>query len=326
MIGTQMTLLGLTLLLAGSPEPPAIASGEFRGWFEAASRGSLRVPVPVRERARGFQYVFIGGFRAERMPGYFAQNAKELRALGVPRGSIHFLYPSSHRTVDENCDAVRDAFFRIADEAPGRLVVIAHSRGACDAMAFALAHPEFVRDRVAALFLVQGTFGGSGLADYILGDGEPMDRRMPPLHRALAHLLARFERFLLHRGRHGGLEGLTREASRDYWRRALEEHSEALPIVGPKVFYVESEVRPSRLRLFQKATAWYLRTYYGANDGVVARGDQALPGLGTSLGVFDAGHADLTRKFPASRAGRRSRQALIRSIVMAVGRSGRVER
>ena len=55
---------------------------------------------------------------------------------------------------------------------------------------------------------------------------------------------------------------------------------------------------------------------------MVALGDQTLPGLGTSLGVLDAGHADLTRRFPATRARRGTRQALIRSILMAVGHSG----
>jgi hypothetical protein len=38
--------------------------------------------------------------------------------------------------------------------------------------------------------------------------------------------------------------------------------------------------------------------------------------------VLEAGHADLTRRAPASRAGRRSRRALIQAILMAVGRWG----
>jgi pimeloyl-ACP methyl ester carboxylesterase len=322
MIGPVSALLGITLLLGGPTEAPPIAPGEFRGWFEAASRGRLRIPEPVEREVRGLRYVFVGGFGNERMPGYFAQNARELRAQGVPRRSIHFLYPSSRRTVEENRDSVRDEFLRIAAAGPGRLVVIAHSRGACDALAFALHEPRFVRDRVAALFLVQGPFGGTGLADYVLGEGTAMDRRMPPGHRLLALVLGRREKALVGRGRHAGLAGLTREASRSYWRRALREHADAIAVVGPKVYYIESQARPSRLRLFLRSMAWYLGTYYGPNDGVVALGDQTLPGLGTSLGVLDAGHADLTRRFPATRARSGTRRALIRSILMAVGHSG----
>ncbi len=188
-------------------------------------------------------------------------------------------------------------------------------------MAFALHEPEFVRDHIEALFLIQGPFGGSGLADYVLGEGEEIDEQMPPGHRMLARWIGAFERYLLGRGKHAGLAGLTREASRSYWELAMETHSDAIPVVGPKVFYVEANAHPSRLALLMRSMAWYLGSYYGPNDGVVALGDQTVPGLGTSLGVLEAGHADLTRRYPASNAGRRSRRALIRSIVMAVGQT-----
>ena len=85
--------------------------------------------------------------------------------------------------------------------------------------------------------------------------------------------------------------------------------------------YVEANAEPSHLGLFMRAMASYLGAYYGPNDGVVAVEDQTIPGLGTSLGILDAGHADLTRRFPSARMGRGPRRALIRSIVMAVGRS-----
>jgi pimeloyl-ACP methyl ester carboxylesterase len=322
MFGLDAAFLGVALMLGGPSGGPRGCAAEFRGWFEAAVGGRLALPEPVARRARRFRYVFVGGYRTGPMPGYFAQNAAELRANGVPRRRIHFLFPSSRHGVEENRAAVREELIRIADEGPERLVVIAHSRGACDALAFALHEPQLVRDRVEALFLVQGAFGGTGLADYVLGTGEPMDGSMPPGHRRLAAVLATIERFLLNRGEHGGLAGLSREASRAYWRRVLEEHAEAIPVVGPKVYFVESRARPSRLAWFQRAMSWYLGAYYGPNDGVVAVDDQSLRGLGTRLGVLEAGHADLTRRAPASRAGRRSRRALIQAILMAVGRWG----
>jgi pimeloyl-ACP methyl ester carboxylesterase len=321
MMGLDAAFLGVALLLGGTAEPPSVTADEFQGWFEAASRGDLRIPGPVARRAKHFRYVFVGGFRMGRTPGYFTQNAEELRALGVPRRAIHFLYPDSYKTVEENRQTVRDEILRIAGDRPERLVIIAHSRGACDALTFALHEPEFVRDRVEALFLIQGPFGGTGLADYVLGEGEAMDERMSAGHRFLAQKIGAFVRYLFNHGKHGGLTGLTREASRAYWSLALEAHDDAIPIVGPKVFYVEANVHPSRLGLFMRAMASYLGAYYGPNDGVVAVEDQTIPGLGTSLGVVEAGHADLTRRFPSAHAGRRSRRALIRSIVMAVGRS-----
>ena len=81
-----------------------------------------------------------------------------------------------------------------------------------------------------------------------------------------------------------------------------------------------SRTEVSRLRLFQQAIAWYL-SYLGPNDGLVALDDQNVPGLGTVLAVLDAGHRDLTNRFPAARQNPRLRKALIDAIVMAVGGS-----
>ena len=242
MLGLHEALLGVALLSWGGTVPePSVTACKFQGWFESASRGELRVPRPVARRARGFQYVFVGGFRVGRMPGYFAQNVDELRALRVPRRSIHIIHPSSERTVEENCSEFREEMHRIAEESSERLVVIAHSRGACDALAFALNEPQFVQDRVEALFLVQGAFGGTGLADYVVGDGEPMDGQMPRVHRWVARSIGALERLLLKRGRHGGLVGMTREASRAYWTDLVETHADAVPLVGPKVYYIAFE-------------------------------------------------------------------------------------
>jgi pimeloyl-ACP methyl ester carboxylesterase len=298
-----------------------VTSEDFQGWFDAASRGELAIPKPTARNAKGFQYVFIGGFRVGRMPGYFAQNARALRSLGVPRRSIHFVFPSSDRTVEENGDEVREKLRGIAARGGKRLVIIAHSRGACDALAFALNEPEFVSDHVEALFLVQGAFGGTGLAEYVLGEGEPIDGEMPRSHRWLARAIGVFQRFVFRRGHHDGLVGLTRDASRAYWDDLLKTHEAAIRLVGPRVFFIESCARPKDLSIFQRAMAWYLQTYYGPNDGVVAVVDQTLPGIGTSLGVLHAGHADLTRRAPAARSKQRLRRALIQSIVMTIDRS-----
>ena len=112
---------------------------------------------------------------------------------------------------------------------------------------------------------------------------------------------------------------MTQQASADFWEQMLEKHLSAIPIVGPKTFYVTSETTPSQQRLFKRATAWYLQTFCGPNDGVVALEDQSLPVLGTVLAVLDAGHSDLTNRGPATRAPRQLRRALIQGVVMAVG-------
>jgi pimeloyl-ACP methyl ester carboxylesterase len=315
-------LLGISMWLGLAASVPKVGPSEFQEWFGLASRGKLCVPEDVRRVARSYRYVFVGGLGNEHLGGYFSQNTAELRALGVPRQSIHVINPRSSRTVEDNGESVHEQFCKIAATGPERLVVIAHSRGACDALAFALRNPRFVRERVRAVFLVQGPFGGTGLADYVCGEGKPVDGKMPPVHRFLARQIGkRVVKVISERGWDGAVEGLRQEESRDYWERTLREHAAAIPIVGPKVYYVESQADGGKLVWFHKTTGSYLRTYYGPNDGLVALADQRLPGLGTSLGPIDAGHTDLTSRFPLAAAGRRHRKALVQCVVMTVGLS-----
>jgi pimeloyl-ACP methyl ester carboxylesterase len=317
--------LTLYLALHTTPEQAGACSGisaaQFCKWFDSAREGKLRIPAKVSRNARRFQYVFIGGFLSERIFGYFAQNTKELKARSVPKDFVHFISPSSHNSVTENAEAVRDRFEEIADRGPEKLVVIAHSRGACDALAFALENPDFVKDHIEAMFLIQGPFGGSGLADYVVGDGPALDGQMPWRHRLIAYVLGSLEARQLRRGKHGGLPSLTRSASKEYWETALEEHEDAIAIVAPKTYYVTTQTKPARLKLFMQTTASYLGAYFGPNDGIVAIEDQVLPDLGTVLAVLDAGHHDLTNRFLSSRAKKRLQNALVDAIIMAVGQS-----
>ncbi|MHC5537223.1 alpha/beta fold hydrolase [Singulisphaera rosea] len=322
MLGPLSLLLALAPALGAAPEVAKPDLTPFESWFEEGARGNLKIPAAVASAAKTYRYVFVAGFHNERMPGYFARNVKELRAHGVDRRAIHVIAPSSHETFDENFDEVRDKFLDVAKTGPEKLVVIAHSRGACDALAFALRNPDFARDHIHAMFLVQGPFGGSGLADFVTGAGPSMDRSIPWKYRLIAHVLGVVERRSLRRGKLGGLPGLTRDASRDFWRRLLDGHKEAIPVVGPKTYYITSETPAPSLRIFKRAAAWYLRTYVGASDGVVARGDQSLEGFGTVLAVLDAGHTDLTNRFPSSRAAKNYRNALVQCILMTVGQSG----
>lgn len=322
MLGAWSIPLCLSCLGAEpDPDGPRVEPAAFRRWFVAAREGTLPIPAEVERRAQGFRYVFVAGLLNERMPAYFGQNAQELKARGVPRGAIHFIYPSSSKTCEENAEEVRAQFLKIAREGREPLVVIAHSRGACDALAFALADPKFVRDHLHALFLVQGPFGGTGLADYVAGDGPAMDREIPLRFRAVGTLIGRAEKKRLKRGKDGGLTGLTRKASARFWDQILDDHAEAIPIVDKKTFYVTTETSPSHFGLFKRATAWYLQAIAGPNDGLVALEDQSLPELGTVLAVLDAGHTDLTNRFPSAHGARRLRRALIQSILMAVGRA-----
>lgn len=319
MLGTMTTLLAISI--TGLSDAPSLTPDEFRSWFDASMNKKLSISPSISAEAARYRYVFVGGLRGEGMHEEFGSSSRDLRACGVPKRSIHVLFPSSHKTVEQNADTFRSELHKIAEAGPEPLVVIAHSRGACDILVFALKDPSFVQERVRAMFLVQGPFGGSGLADYVMGEGPPVDSQMTRVYRTIARMIGGFERYLMKKGRHGGIADLTRESSRRFWGTAVACHPEAVSMISPKVFYIEAETEPSRLKLLMRSTATYLHLHYGPNDGVVARGDQTVDGVGTSLGVYDAGHSDLTRRSPGSRQGKKTRKAIIDSIVMAVGQS-----
>jgi pimeloyl-ACP methyl ester carboxylesterase len=322
----ETDVFGILSILALCLAPPVqsetaadLTPEQFRAWFDAARRGKLEIPESVRRNACRFRYVFICGLFNDQMPGYFAQNVKELRARGVPRQSIHLVRPDSQRTVAGNYESVRSDLQAIAALGPEPLVLIGHSRGACDALAFALRNPEFVKRHICALFLIQGPFGGTAVADFVAGEGQPMDRRMPAGYRLMGRVIGGFEPRLLEDDTHHAIASLNRKDSESFWKKALLAHRAAVPVVGPKTYYVTSQTNPSHHPIFQRITGWYLGTYYGPNDGLVTLEDQSLQGLGTVLAVLDVGHTDLTRRFPTARPRHRLRAALVDAIIMAVG-------
>ena len=125
--------LTLLPLLLAPPESvatnPVVTPAEFQASFDLALAGKLDIPEKIKDGASHCRYVFVGGFLNEGMSQYFKQNAHELRLLGVPRAAIHYIYPSSHESVEGNAELVRGEFQKIASEGPEKLVVIAHSRG-----------------------------------------------------------------------------------------------------------------------------------------------------------------------------------------------------
>ncbi len=315
----SVVLLGAALLAGVPASADQSPLSNFERWFAAARARGLTIPAVTLERVKNYRFAFVGGYRNERMPGYFSQNMGELRALGIERSRIDLIHPSSSKVWEENAEAVRAGFEAIAAKGPEKLVVIAHSRGACDALAFALANPGFVRDRVEAIYLIQGPFGGSGVAEYVLGRGMPTDRRMWRGQRLVASVMGRLARIAASRSGLGALEGMTREVSKAFWEKVLRRDAEALATIGPRVYFIRSQIHPSRQRIFRRVIAWYQKIYLGPGDGMVELVDQALPGVGTILGTLEAGHADLTHRFPASGAPPQFRRALTRSLLMALG-------
>ena len=283
------------------------------------AQGKLGIPDEVCQNACGYRYVFICGLFHEHMPGYFLQNVKELRARGVPRTSIHLVKPDSQQTVDENCKSVRAELQAIVKQGPERLVLIGHSRGACDALVFALQNPTFVKEHIHPLFLIQGPFGGTAVADYVAGDGTPMDRRMPTGYRFMGQAMGRLESRLLEDDTHDAIASLNRKDSESFWKDALTDPPRGGPGRRPQNLLcnepdrsVASSALPARDGVVPghvlRAERWT-----GRPGGPVA----ARPGHG-SRGSRRRPHGP-DPPLPRGSPKPRLRNALIDAIIMAVG-------
>lgn len=319
----MLTLTMAAALFAAAPAAPprpAIAAHDFEVWYRDACTGRLEVPRPVAARAGSYRYVFVGGYRNESIRGYFRDNIAELVRQGIPADRIEVVDPSSE---DDDATAsahVGERLAAIAGRGPERLVVIGHSRGACLAMAAALADPSLTDRRVAALFLIQGPFGGSEAAAHLVGEGTPMDRRMPPLPRLVAWLAERAIRSGLTGPGRAVVASLVPRRARQSWAGQVADHPEAAAIVGPRTFYITSVSRPARLGPVRRAIGRYLATYHGASDGIILLGDQSIPGVGRVVATVEAGHADLTQRTFRLRRTRKLRTAVADAIVMMMGR------
>src|SRR5690349_10206739 len=108
---------------------------DFVRYFNDHYAGTRAAP-----RARDLHYIFVAGFLNEHILGYFDDNIRELKRLGVPASRISIVRPKSDRTFEENSAELRKDLAAIFRRETDRAVVFAHSRGAVDALAFALAN------------------------------------------------------------------------------------------------------------------------------------------------------------------------------------------
>jgi pimeloyl-ACP methyl ester carboxylesterase len=296
---------------------PQIEPAVFTKWFNRSFGGVLNVPESVRNKALTYGYVFVGGWGNELAPGYFSGNISELKALGVPEDHIHRIFPPSTQGLSQNAEFVRTQITNW--KGPEKLVLIGHSRGGLDALLFALKNPDFTEKRVEAVFLIQAPFKGSGLADYLVGEGIALDERMPSFARKAFYWLGEAERRILRRWTGHGLADLTHQQAKESWEKRLQSHVATSPGLRGKVFYIRSAVEPQKQTPYFWASSWYLSTYYGKNDGLVTLEDQFLSQLGQRLNIVGCGHHDLTGSFPLTFATSNFRKALSRSVFMAVG-------
>ena len=286
--------------LATLPVYGRVDRGDFTRWYEQRLRGPLQVSREQIQKARSFHYVLVKGFLGEVGGGYYADNRNELQAWGVPNSHIDIVSPSSHRSFVDNLPLLTNKFGKhfVGDE---KLVIIAHSRGAVDTLAWALYNAGPIQKYVKDIFLLQGAFGGSGVADYFAGCGHEVDSRMEKYTTLFPILRNIYYGYYLNLWLGTGLGSLRRDNSSRFWRQMLSRFQDQIPLIRDKIHFVTASISdPDRASFILRPTAWYLKTYYGPNDGLVAIDDQAIEEVGNIVLATEGDHADFSSPQPIS--------------------------
>ena len=133
--------------------------------MEEIRNSNQYVTPETREKAKNYRYVLVRGFLNELICKYMEENKQALIEFGVPESQIHYISPPSRESIGHNSHETLEELQALADLGTQPLVLIGHSKGASNIVAFALQQKEFIEQKVKAILPIQGVFGGSGIAD-----------------------------------------------------------------------------------------------------------------------------------------------------------------
>ena len=308
--GMRLFLIALTHVLFGNTNcsaEPGIDKARFEALVQGFSNGQLTPPPAETHRQQKLQYVFVTGFGGEFFPWYFTSQIRELERLGVEKSQIHVLRPDSNGKPLENAAWLEKELAQI----DGSLVLVAHSKGAFESLVFAVQHPEFIEQRVRGLYLIQGAFRGSAIADIL-----ERRRRISAWSR---HTWWERINLLLQilRGRTtygiafpNGLKSLTTESADRVWQDLANQARAAAPRIRDKVYFVtavSSATSPTKREIEHQV---------GETDDVLHLNSQSIPELGKTIALLKTGHVGLVTAALTTK-GTIAPRAFIRSVFTA---------
>lgn len=312
-LGGLLLILGWGLL---TPTYATLTPHEYSENYDQALEKPQRTLNKLRSQdLTQFEFVLVTGFLNETIATNFFDWIAALQLAGVAKDQIHLVNNPSKNSVRTNSRWIHAYTQNLFESSERQIVFIAHSKGAVEVLLAALEAPEDWSERIQALILVQGAFGGSHLADYVNGQAIEPDERLGFFDRAffrageiLADLVGPFVR--------KGLNSMTTTAGRK-WMQELQNlgrHS----ILTDRVHYMISTEEDAQLAKLIRSTGRYISTYYGMNDGVIEYDHQFVPGVGEILVDFEADHLDLVTSYGVSNTPYEFRQAVVFALLQSL--------
>lgn len=253
---------------AAKAEPaadPAWAGAEFEAIFSAGRDFS---PSEI-SRLRNIRILFVPGFMSDLavaaggqkalpfVPRYFREQLQFLRGRGLDCRLVDI---ESETSIYDNARKV----IRELEQAPGKVLVIGHSKGGLDTLEALLKRPD-LRRKVNAVIAVQSPFMGSPVADMVLAS--------PTLSYPSSILLE------LLGGSKQSLKNLSVKYREDYHRRNA---AEIRKLTSQVPFYSFSTWKDDSFLPYIDTVFEVFRDYMLAlglkNDGLVPAASAVLPG------------------------------------------------
>ncbi len=261
-----------------------------------------------------FCYLFITGYGAESVPGYFTENANEVRKEGAT--NVLIIEPPTFSAVLDNVAFVRSEAlkFLAASQADGKkrkLIVMAHSKGGVEFLNTWLQNPnEFSEDALEMAVLVQSPLLGSTYSDVTLG----------PLEKSLEGTPGYQDFEIKHAGR---ISLMTKNVAKAIEFSSANLTHDQISSISKRLFYWRSEKKTA----FTPVLVGIEKVIkpFGDNDGAVLTRNEKLTTLrgqtfGTDLGITHGiDHHDVVAEdlnpsqFHLARIRRVTRQILMRT-------------
>ena len=221
-------------------------------------------------------YVFVGGYKNEKIPDYFVDNVHMLQEQGR---HVDVIMPRSENSISRNADILKEKLLHLYEQG-GRqpLSVIAHSKGGVELVNMILRHSDsFPKEILKTMIVVQSPLKGSEFTEKLV---QKMD----------GSILALSPLYWMVRSYHAGGSSLaTSKVQKDLSESASGISEQSLKEVSSRVFYVRSSTNAEVHSEPLQKMIGPIRIE-GTSDGLVTTDEQKLEevkgiSFGQDLGI-----------------------------------------
>lgn len=271
----------------------------------------------LRSYLKDKQIIFVSGYlgctRSE-----FRDSMAVIERID-PDVPVNRICPPSERSVENNVEYVRRQIRLIAAHNPNRnIVLIGQSKGGVEIVQTLAVYPELMRPNerrgyhVAGVVTISAPFGGSAIADLLLGENPLLTEQWEEfaiVNKIPDNGLVRLITRIFIGATFDGFESLTTVRSEERKRRTLDKlDARTRRLLNQRVYYVTSRRyhdRDGDLPVVVRPIAKFLSFLDPDNDGLVFERNQRWNDFGTHLlEIEGASHFSLVEVYSEPRCRR----------------------